>query len=136
MSILIQESVLLFYSKPGVLILGLVHHLIAQLAMVGVCWFLVVLVSIAHNKNVVSSPEWVGVQLDWVEVGVRVGTFRLVCGASIIVPDGKFRYIFWLFLKSFSFRPQTLSCTIDPDVKSLHPDIERLYLDCSSTLKN
>ena len=121
MSILIKESVLLFYSKPGVLILGLVHHLIACLAVVGVRWLLVVLVGLAHYEYVVASSEWVGVQLDRVEVGVRVGTFRLVCGASIIIPDGKFRHRFRPFLQSFSFGPQTFSSTINPDIESLHP---------------
>ena len=70
MRVLVEESVLLFYSKPRMLILGLVHHLLAQLAVVGVRWLLVVLVGITHDEYVVPSPEWVRVKLDRVKVCV------------------------------------------------------------------
>ena len=48
-----------------------------HLAMVGVCWLLVVLVCLAHDEDVVSAPEGVGVHLDRVQVGVRVSPLCL-----------------------------------------------------------
>ena len=72
MSIIIQQGVLLLNTKPGVLLLGLLHHLQAGLAVVGVYWFFVVLLGVAHHHDVVSTSEWVGIDLHWVKVGVRV----------------------------------------------------------------
>ena len=72
------------------LVLGLVHHLLAQLAVVGVGGLLVVLVCLTHHEDVIPSPEWVWVHLDRVQVGVGVRPLRLVGGATIVVPDGKF----------------------------------------------
>ena len=48
-----------------------------HLAMVGVCWLLVVLVCLAHDEDVVAPPEGVGVHLDRVQVGVRVSPLCL-----------------------------------------------------------
>ncbi len=45
--------------------------------MVGVCRLLVVLVSLAHDENVVAPPEGVGVHLHGVEVGVRIPSLCL-----------------------------------------------------------
>ena len=56
--------------------------------VVGVSGLLVVLVSLTHHQDVVPASEGVRVDLDRVEVGVGVGSLRLVGGAAVIVPDG------------------------------------------------
>merc|ERR1711936_1448466 len=78
MTVLVQKCVLLLNSKPGVVVLGLLHHLGALLPLVRLRLLLVVLVRLAHHHDVLASPEWVGVELDWVKVGVRVGPLSLV----------------------------------------------------------
>ena len=81
----------------------------------------VVLVSLAHHHHVVAATEGVGVHLDRVEVGVGVTALRLVCRASVIIPDRKFGNTFRHRVKGFSFRSQTLAGTVNPNVQSLNP---------------
>ena len=52
--ILVQQSVFLFDAKPGLLVLGFDHDLIAGLAVIGLRRQFVVLVSFAHDKLVVT----------------------------------------------------------------------------------
>ena len=74
---LIEESVLLLNSEPGMLVLAPLHELIALLAMVGVGGLLVVPVGLAQNKLVVSQAEGVTVHRHGVEVDIGVGTLSL-----------------------------------------------------------
>ena len=55
--ILIQQSVLLFDAKPGLLVLGFYHDLIAGLAVIGLGRQFVVLVSFAHDKLIVTQTH-------------------------------------------------------------------------------
>merc|ERR1719242_2210275 len=71
--VLVQQSVLLLDTEPWVVVLGLLHHLLAGLPLVGVSWQLVVLVRLAQHQDVVAPPEGVRVDLDGVQVGVGVG---------------------------------------------------------------
>merc|ERR1719427_317680 len=72
MGVLVEQSVLLLNPEPGVLVLGLLHDLLASLPVVRVGWLLVVFVGFAHHQNVVTATEGIWVNLDGVEVGVRV----------------------------------------------------------------
>ena len=89
--------------------------------VVGLCGGVVVLVSLAHHHHVVTAAEGVGVHLDGVEVGVGVAALRLVGRAPVIIPDRKFINTFRRRVKSFSFRPQTLAGTVNPNVQRLNP---------------
>merc|ERR1740128_242421 len=121
MSVLGKECVLLLDTEPGMGVFGLSHNLLADLSVVGLCGLLVVLVSLAHHHDVLSSPEWIGVDLDGVQVGVAVLPLSLVGGATVIVPDGQLGHILGRVLKGLRLGAKSLSCSIDPDVQSLHP---------------
>ena len=54
MGVLVEQSVLLLNSEPGMLVLGLLHNLLAHLPVVRVGWLLVVFVGFAHHQNVVT----------------------------------------------------------------------------------
>ena len=77
MHVLIEKSVFLLDSEPGLLVLGLLHDLIAALSVVGLCWLLVVFVGLAEDQFVVVQPEGVIVDGNGVEVGVRVSALSL-----------------------------------------------------------
>merc|ERR1719244_511438 len=121
MTILIQESVLLFNSKPRVLVFSLFHHLKTSLPLVGICGLLVVFVSLTHYQNVVSKSEWVRVHLDRVQVGVGVTSLSLISGASIIIPDRQFCNIIGLLLQGLGLRSESFTSAINPDIKCLYP---------------
>ena len=144
MAISIKQSVLLLHPKPGRLILGLLHDLAAQLAVVGGGGSLVVLVGLAHHHDVVSTSEGIRVDLAGVEVGVGVAALRLVGGAPVIVPDGQVLHAPRLLVQglglvpgmslllrttglqiceciSYLIVPDSLTSSIYPDVAGLHP---------------
>jgi len=78
MSVLSQEGVLLLNAEPGLGRLSSLHDLQADLPVVGVCGLLVVLVGFTHHHDVVSTSEWIRVDLDGVKVGVGVLSLSLV----------------------------------------------------------
>ena len=90
MLVLVEKGVLLLNTEPGLLVLGLLHDLVAELAVVGLSGLLVVLVGLAEDNLVVSQPEGIFVQGNRVKVDIRVGALSLSSGGSIEVPDGKF----------------------------------------------
>ena len=51
-------------TKPGVVVLGLLHHLGALLPLVRLRLLLVVLVRLAHHHDVLPSPDVVGHQIN------------------------------------------------------------------------
>ena len=118
----IKQSVLLLHPKPRHLLLGFLHHLVAQLTVVGAGGSLVVLVGLAHHHDVLSTSDGIRVDLAGVKVGVGVTALRLVGGAPVIVPDGKIGHRFWGLVQGLSLGPQPLPGTIHPDVESLNSD--------------
>ena len=126
--------------------LGLLHHLGALLPLVSLGLLLVVLVRLAHNHYVLTTPvgasvggaaaceirvkvqlqvcyipEWVWVVLDRVKVGVRVGTLSLIAGGAIIVPDGQVRQALGGVLQGLSLGAQALPRAVNPDIEGLDP---------------
>merc|ERR1719174_3024163 len=55
-AVLVEKGVLLLNSEPGVVVLGLLHHLGALLPLVGLSLLLVVLVGLAHHHDVLATP--------------------------------------------------------------------------------
>ena len=51
-------------AEPGLGRLGALHDLVACLPLVGLGGLLVVLVGLAHHQDVVTTTEWVGVDLN------------------------------------------------------------------------
>merc|ERR550517_2422075 len=119
--VLVQQSVLLLDTEPWVVVLGLLHHLLTGLPLVGVSWQLVVLVRLAQHQDVVAPPEGVRVDLDWVQVGVRVGALSLVGRAPVIVPDGQIVNTIRSRVQGLGLVPDALASTVNPDVTSLDP---------------
>merc|ERR1719219_978185 len=119
MLVLVQQSVLLLDTEPGMVILGLLHHLLTSLPLVGVSGKLVVLVGLAQDQDVVASSEGVRVDLHRVKVSVGVGALGLVCGAPVIVPD-------WKILDTFRFGVQGLGLVPDPLASPVNPDVASL----------
>ena len=91
--------------------------------VVGVSGLFVVLEGLAHHQDVVAASEWIRIDLDRVEVSVRVAALCLVGGAAIIVPDGQVRHTLRLGVQSLGLGSQTLSSSINPDVASLNPRV-------------
>merc|ERR1712165_512098 len=120
-TVLVEKGVFLLNSEPGVVALGLLHHLGALLPLVGLSLLLVVLVGLAHHHDVLATPEGVRVEFDWVEVGIGVGSFSLVTRRSIVVPDWEVSDRVGVLLQGLGLRPQTLSSPINPDVQCLNP---------------
>ena len=89
--------------------------------VVGVSGLFVVLECLAHHQDVVTPSEWIRIDLDRVEVRVRVAALCLVGGAAVIVPDGQVRHTLRLGVQSLGLGSQTLSSSINPDVASLDP---------------
>ena len=87
--VLVQDGVLLLDAEPRVLVLGLLHDLVALLALVGLGGRLVVLEGLAEDELVVAAAEGVGVHGDRREVRVRVLTLGLARRGAVVVPDGK-----------------------------------------------
>ena len=131
MAISVQQGILLLHPKPRFLLLGFLHHLPAQLAVVGPRGSLVVLVGLAHHHDVLSTSDGIRVDLAGVEVSVGVTALRLVGGAPVIVPDGKVGHRFWGLVQGLSLGPQPLPGTIHPDIESLNSD-KTLSVELSS----
>ena len=74
------------------------------LPVIGLRGRVVVLVSLAHDHNVVAATEGVGVHLDGVKVGVGVAALCLVGRTAVIIPNWKLLDTFRNRIKSFSFR--------------------------------
>jgi len=72
MEISVQKRILLFHSKPWVLVLCLGHSIQARLSVVGFSWFLVVLVGVTKDELVVPLEERILVDCHGVQVDVRV----------------------------------------------------------------
>lgn len=70
--VLVEKSVFLLDSEPGLLVLGLLHDLIAALSVVGLSRLLVVLVGLAEDELVAAQSEGVIVDGHWVQVDVGV----------------------------------------------------------------
>ena len=87
--VLVQDGVLLLDAEPRVLVLGLLHDLVALLALVGLGGRLVVLEGLAEDELVVAAAEGVGVHGDRREVRVRVLALGLARRGTVVVPDGK-----------------------------------------------
>ena len=62
----VEEVQLNIYSFP-----------ISILPVVGFSWQFVVFKRLTHDENIVSTSEWIRINFDWVEVGVRVGSLSL-----------------------------------------------------------
>lgn len=144
-------------TKPGMVVFGLLHHLGALLPLVRLRLLLVVLVRLAHYHDVLASPDVVGQQINqesqaptwrgrgrtWLGAGrcqswtpqpgkylVKL-TFEaksnLVAWGAVIVPNRQVGNWVGILLQSFCLRPQTLACSVDPDVKSLDPE-QKMHL--------
>ena len=70
--VIIEQGVLLLNSKPGLLILRLLHDLKTLLPLVCLHGLAFVVVGIAQDEEVVTLGEWAGVHLDWVNVDIAV----------------------------------------------------------------
>ena len=70
--VIIEQSVLLLNSKPGLLILGLLHDLKTLLSLVGLHWLVFVVIRITQDEEVVSLVERAGVHLDWMNVDITI----------------------------------------------------------------
>ena len=112
----IEQSVLLLDTKPGLLVLSLLHDLQAGGPVVGGHGLLLVVVGVAQDQDVVPSSEGTGVHLDWSEVHVRVGPVSLVAGAPVIVPLGQVLHLGGLTLQDLHLGPHRLPGAIDPYV--------------------
>lgn len=86
----VKERVLLFDAKPRLLLDALVHHLQARFALVSGRRCAIKLVGIAHDQNVVATPEGILVDGHRIQISVRVAALRLVARAAIVIPNGQF----------------------------------------------
>ena len=102
-------------------VLRLLHDLETGLAVVGAGRLLVVLVGLAQHQDVVAPPEGVRVDLDWVQVGVRVGALSLVGRAPVIVPDGQLINTIRFRVQGLGLVPDALPSPVNPDVAGLDP---------------
>ena len=68
--VIVEQGVLLLNSKPGLLILRLLHDLKTLLPLVCLHWLVFVVVGITEDEDVVSLGERAGVHFDWMNVEV------------------------------------------------------------------
>ena len=77
MLVIIEQSILLLDSKPGLLILRLLHQLETDLPVVCLHWLVFIVVGVAQDEDVVPLGKWTGINLDWLKVDIAVITSRL-----------------------------------------------------------
>ena len=70
--VIVEQGVLLLNSKPGLLILCLLHNLKTLLPLVGLHWLVLVVIGITQDEEVVSLVERAGVHLDWMNVDITI----------------------------------------------------------------
>ena len=121
MLVAVEQSVLLLDTKPGLLVLGLLHDLLALLPVVGGHRLLEVVVGLAEDQQVVSPGEGTGIHLDWSDVDIRVISVSLVAGAPVIVPLGQVLHLAGLRLQHLHLGPHGLTRPVNPDVGGAHP---------------
>lgn len=119
MSIDIEKSVLLLHSEPWVLVGGLLHDLLASDTEVGGGWLLLVIVGLAHHQLVLSLPEWIWIDGNWLQVDIGVGSLSLSGGGSVKVPDWELLWVSWLEIEGSGLGTDVLSGSINPDVEGL-----------------
>ena len=96
MLVMIKECVLLLYTKPRVLRLGLLHDLHTLLSVVGGHGLVKVVVGVTQDQQVVTAGEGTGIHLNRLEVDIRVGTISLITRAPIVVPHWQIIHLAWL----------------------------------------
>ena len=70
--VIVKQGVLLLNTEPGLLILDLLHNLETLLPLVGLHGLVLVVVSVAHDEEVIPLGEGAGVHLDWMDVHIAV----------------------------------------------------------------
>ena len=74
MLVIIEQSVLLLNSKPGILILSLLHQLETIPPLVCLHWLIFEVVCLAQDEDVVPLGKWARIHLSWLKVNIAVVT--------------------------------------------------------------
>lgn len=88
--VIVEQGVLLLDTKPGLMFGRQLHSFEARPAVVRLSRLLVVLVRLAEDESVVAQVERIPVDGHGVEIDIGIASFRLVCGAAVIVPNWQF----------------------------------------------
>ena len=75
--VIIEQGVLLLNSKPGLLVLCLLHDLKTILPLVGLHWLIFVVIRVTEDEEIVSLGERAGGHLDWMKVDIPIGASSL-----------------------------------------------------------
>merc|ERR1712035_79158 len=125
MLVIIKQGVLLLNSKPGFVLLGLLHDLKTLFPVVGNHGLVLVIISFTKHKDVITEGEWTRVHLDRLQIHIRIGTISLVTRTAIVVPGGQIFNLGWFCLKTLDLGPHTLTSSIDPNISCTNGTILR-----------
>ena len=85
----VQQSVLLFKTEPGLVLLGQLHNFSGMVTMIGLVWSAVVVVALSEDENIITTTEGVLEDGDWPQVDVGVTAWSLVGGRTIEIPNSQ-----------------------------------------------
>lgn len=86
---LIEESVLLLETEPGLLILVRLHQLGAVMSVVELVWYAVGIPALGEDEDVVTTAEGIGEDGNGTEVDIGVFTGSLASRGTVKVPLGE-----------------------------------------------
>jgi hypothetical protein len=120
----VKESVLLFNTVPGLLLLdgGLVPDLASEVSEVGVGWdellasIVLPVPCFAHNQNVVAASEWIFVESDRLKDDLTLICDGLVGAAAVIVP-------FWNLSKGLDWGVKCSCLRSECDARTVNPNV-------------